>query len=390
MATQIYNNIYKLYIIKIAKWFMLIMPIVVLFYENNGLTPFHIFLLQGIYSVAIVVLEIPSGYFADVLGRKKTLIMGSIFGFGGYLVYSFSYGFTGFLIAEIILGMGQSLISGADSALLYDSLIAENRKKDYLKLEGRIISIGNFAEAIAGVAGGLLATISYRTPYFGQTLIAFLAIPAAISLIEPQRVNSKTEMKFTDIVEIFKYTLFDNKALRINIIFSSIIGSATLTMAWFVQLYFEAVNLPVALFGVFWTLLNLTVGITSLIAYKVEAKLGSFKTILLITITVGGCYIVLGSIQAYWAISFLFIFYMIRGIATPVLKDYINKLTSSDIRATVLSVRNFIIRLLFAAIGPMLGYLTGHYSLAMALTLAGSIFIFFGFFAFYFYTKILK
>ena len=50
------------------------MPIVVPFYESNGLSMKDIMILQAVYSIAIVVLEIPSGYLADVIGRRKTLI----------------------------------------------------------------------------------------------------------------------------------------------------------------------------------------------------------------------------------------------------------------------------------------------------------------------------
>ncbi|RPI41295.1 MAG: MFS transporter, partial [Bacteroidetes bacterium] len=97
---------------------MLFMPIVVPFYESNGLSMTDIMILQAVYSVAIVILEIPSGYLADVIGRRKTLIMGSVFGTLGFMTYSLSHGFTGFLVAEVILGIGQSCISGADSAML--------------------------------------------------------------------------------------------------------------------------------------------------------------------------------------------------------------------------------------------------------------------------------
>ncbi len=368
-------NIYKLYLIKIAKWFSLIMPIVVLFYNENGLEQFDIFLLQGIYSVSIVVLEIPSGYFADVLGRKKTIIIGAVLGFIGFSVYSVSYGFWTFLIAEVILGFGQSLISGADSAMLYDSLLANKKERDYLKYEGRIISIGNFAEAIAGVTGGFLATYSLRTPYFIQTVVAFIAIPAALTLVEPVREKIITKMKFSDITNIFKYSLIENRPLRYNLIFSAIIGSSTLSMAWFVQPYFKTLEMPVSWYGIFWTLLNLSVGLTSLIAYKVDKRLTQAKVVILITLLVAGCYIATGAFQAYWAISFLFLFYLVRGLATPILKDYINRMTDSNIRATVLSVRNFIIRLVFAGLGPILGWYTDHYSLATALTMAGVFFL---------------
>ena len=64
----------------------------------------------------------------------------------GYLIYSVSNSFSGFLAAEIILGIGGSFISGADSAMLFDSLAATKRQHQYLQFEGRITSLGNFAE----------------------------------------------------------------------------------------------------------------------------------------------------------------------------------------------------------------------------------------------------
>ncbi len=375
MVQSLKSNITKLYLIKIAKWFMLFMPIIVLFYQDNGLEMQDIFTLKAVYSVAIVIFEIPSGYLADVLGRKKTLIIGTILGFMGFIVYDFSFTFWSFLVAELVLGLGQSLISGADSALLYDTLKALGNQKKYLKYEGRMVSIGNFAEAIAGILGGLLAEISLRTPFYGQTAVAFIGIPAAILLIEPVRYQKISRMRFIDILGIVKYSLFKSKHLKWTIFYSAIIGTTTLTMAWFVQPYFKMVELPLAMFGLFWALLNLSVGITSYYAHKMEYKLGQVKSLLLITILIPGLYIVLGQIHALWGIVILFAFYLVRGFATPILKDYINKLTESNIRATVLSVRNFMIRIVFAGVGPFLGWYTDIFSLSSALTLAGITFL---------------
>lgn len=353
---------------------MLYMPIVVLFYEENGLSMKHVFLLQAIYSIAIVVLEIPSGYLADVLGRKKTLVIGTLLGFSGFVVYSFSFGFWGFLLAEMILGMGQSLISGADSAMLYDTLEDMDRSDDYIKFEGRMVSIGNFAEAIAGILGGLLATISLRLPYMAQAGVALIGVPAALLLSEPARYKQLMKAKFRDILQIVKYALHDNRELKWNIIFSSVIGASTLTMAWFVQPYFELLALPVGLFGVLWTILNLTVGISAIYAHRVENMLGQRKTMLFIAIAIPLGYIVVSRISSYAGLAILFLFYIVRGFATPVLKDYINRLSESNIRATVLSVRNFVIRIFFSLIGPFLGWYTDHYSLGSAILLAGIIF----------------
>jgi len=351
---------------------MLFMPIVVPFYKANGLELQDLFILQAIYSISVVILEIPSGYFADVIGRKPTLLFGSILATAGFFIYSTTPGFWGFMAAEVVLGIGTSFVSGADSALLYDTLFEMKKTKEYLKQEGRLISAGNFAEAIAGILGGFLAAISIRTPYFFQTAVAFIGVPAAMFLIEPNRHMKLLSINFYDIVKIFKYAIFENKLLSRNIFFSALIGSSTLTMAWFVQPFFALVEIPLPWYGVLWTALNLSVAIFALIAYKIEYKLGQVKTVMLITFGICFGYISLGIFNTVWAISFIFFFYLIRGIATPVLKDYINQLTTSDIRATVLSVRSFIIRLIFSIVGPFFGWASDTYSLQTALIIAGT------------------
>ncbi len=375
MQNSALHNIIRLYIIKASKWFMLIMPIVVLFYHDNGLGMQEVFILQAIYSVSIVALEIPSGYFADALGRRNTLIMGSVLGFAGYVVYSFSFGFWGFLVAEVVLGFGQSLISGADSALLYDTLKQHNREKEYMKHEGRMISAGNFAEALAGIAGGLLAAISLRYPYYFQSVIAFVAVPAAFTLVEPKIHEANVKITLNKILVVVRFALIDNKRLRWNIIYSSVVGASTLTMAWFVQPWFIRANLSVSLFGVLWTLLNLSVGVTALFAYRFERFLGVRATVLGLTFSLAIGFLGAALFESLWGLIFLFLFYLARGIATPVLKDYINRITSSDVRATILSIRNFVIRIIFALWGPFYGWYTDAFSLTGAILIAGMVFV---------------
>ncbi len=372
------HNIPKLYIIKIAKWFMLFMPFMIPFYQDNGLDLAQISLLKAIYSISIVVLEIPSGYLADILGRKKTLLIGSLLGFFGFATYSFSYGFVGFLIAEMILGFGQSLISGADSAMLYDTLDDLKRKDEYVKYEGRVISIGNISEMAAGLIGGLLVTISLRVPYIAQTAVAFIAIPASLTLIEPKRNAKVVKMGFSHILNIVKYSLVENKNLRWNILHSSIIGACSLSMATLVvQPFLKEINLPLTYFGVVWVVLNFIVGAIAFYAYKIERQLKKVKSLILISAIMPLGYIFLSQIFSYWGLIILIVFYISRGFATPVLKDYINQLTDSNVRATVLSVRNFVIRIFFAIIGPFIGWYTDLFSLQGAVFITGLVFLLF-------------
>jgi len=354
---------------------MLYMPIVVPFYESNGLTMKDIMVLQAVYSVAIVILEVPSGYLADVIGRKKTLLIGAVFGTIGFTTYSLSFGFAGFLIAEIILGIGQSCISGADSAMLYDSLLEKGKEGQYTRFEGRVTSIGNVAEAVAGILGGLLAGITLRVPYIAQSFVAFIALPAALTLREPSRTVPLVKASFMEIVRIARYAVFVNRPLSRNIFFSAVTGTATLTMAWFAQPFFEYTKIDIAWFGILWTTLNLTVAVTSYTAHRLEALLGKRWSVLLIALLIPVGYLGLSRFHTPAGLTVLYAFYLVRGYATPVLKDYINRVTESNIRATVLSVRNFITRLLFSVTGPLLGWAKDVYSLPQALTLAGIIFL---------------
>lgn len=212
--------------------------------------------------------------------------------------------------------------------MLYDSLKAENRESEYIKFEGRITSAGNFAEALAGVAGGLLATISLRTPYYFQIVVAAIAIPAAFFLKEPKHIQERVHLKMKEILSIVKLTYLQPE-MRSAILISSFTGAATLTYAWFVQPYFEKAGVPVSVFGILWTLLNLSAGVFSMFSYRIERLLGRKSTLLLI-ISLLSLGFILTSVEISFAgIAILFGFYMVRGVATPVLKDYINQYTNN-------------------------------------------------------------
>ncbi|MDD3860160.1 MAG: MFS transporter, partial [Bacteroidales bacterium] len=125
--------------------------------------------------------------------------------------------------------------------------------------------------------------------------------------------------------------------------------------------------------GIAWSVVNLTVGIATIFAYRIEKILGSKTTIFAVLIVIGGSYIMLGLNATFLAFIVIFLFYFVRGIATPVLKDYINRSCTPDIRATVLSVRNFVIRILFSVFGPFVGWFADIYSLQQAFLISGII-----------------
>ncbi|HOS85405.1 MAG TPA: MFS transporter [Bacteroidales bacterium] len=369
------HNIYKLSVIKFAKWFMLYMPIIGLFYAENNLSAFQLFIIQAGYSLSSAVFEIPSGYFADVVGRRKTLIIGSCMGALGFIIYSLSGSFLAFLCAEIIMGIGQSFISGTDSAMLYDSVQHTKKKDAYLKYEGRITSLGGFAETGAALLGGIIASVtSLHSVFVVQACIAGLAIPAALLLQEPPR----TKLIHTGISQVFRISyqsLFVHKKLSKSILFSSVIGMATLAMAWTLQTYFVYHSFSETQTTALWVLYNGLVATISLFAAYIISKFGEKHLLTSICIIVPLGFIGLGYTPVAFALGFLVVFHIVRGYATPMLKEMIQNDCDQQVRATVLSLRGMIIRLGFAIVGPIIGYTSGKFSFEFAVTAAGILFL---------------
>jgi MFS family permease len=354
------NNIIKLYLLKAVKWFMIVMPIIVLFFESKGLSLTQIMILQGTYSLFVALFEIPSGFFADIYGRKNSLVIGSIFLFLGYVIFSFFSGFNEFLIAEMLLGIGGSLISGADSAILYDTLLEIEEEDKYTKIEGRTYAIGNFSEGIAGVFGGFLAMTSINMPVYIQTIVMFLSIPIAMTLVEPKS-SYKLAKSFSSIITVVKDTFIYQRKLRLYIVYSSSMGIATLSIAWFVQPFLMEIDTPIIYYGIIWAFLNFTAGITSYYSYLFN----NHNLLIYISLIMITSLVLLGFNISYFGLIFIILIYLLRGIITPKLRNLININSTSERRATVLSLRSFVIRISFAVIAPFLGYVSDSSDLSL-------------------------
>jgi MFS family permease len=98
-------------------------PVITLFWKDQiGMSLTDIMWLQAIFGATAVVCEFPSGYVADRLGYRRSLVIGALFWLAGWLAYALGTTFAGMVLAETQLGVGLAFISGADSALLFVSV----------------------------------------------------------------------------------------------------------------------------------------------------------------------------------------------------------------------------------------------------------------------------
>lgn len=152
---------------------------------RSGLTTSEIFQIQSIYYIAFCLLEIPTGLFADTVGRRACMILGSIVLVAGNLVVVLAPAqnqYTGFLISFLLVALSRSLISGAASAYLYDQLAVLGRTDVYREVEGRARGWGLALKVLGWGSAGYLLDMGVWTPYALSALTAFLGGIVALSL----------------------------------------------------------------------------------------------------------------------------------------------------------------------------------------------------------------
>lgn len=141
--------------------------------------------LAATYYLAVVVLEVPSGYFSDRFGRRPTLLVATLALLAAYTGFATLDGFVALALCQTLLAAGIAFQSGSDSALLYDSLAATGAIDDYGREEARSRAVSLGATSVSCVAGGLLGSLSLTLPYVLAALTAVIAVALAWRFVEP-------------------------------------------------------------------------------------------------------------------------------------------------------------------------------------------------------------
>lgn len=373
---ELRSNLWKIYIYRFLNEFWLVLPILIPYYEANRLNSTQIFTIQAAYALSILLLEIPSGYLADVIGRKKTLILGACFLPVGIGVYVFTHSFATFILAEFIIAIGNSMRSGCDSALIYDTLVQMKKETEYKKLEGRSFYYTRVGTAISSILGGVTALISLRIPFYINMGICLLMIPFALWLIEPKREKLTASSPFKDILKISRIS-FSHKLLRPLIFLTALLMSAGVIAIWAYFLYYESIGISIGFFGVLMAAYQLSAAVGSRQAHALEKFLGQ-KQSLFILLLMAPTFVLLGIFQSMVLIPLIFLNAFLMGFGFPLLMDHMNRLIESKVRATVLSVANMTRSLSYVILSPLFGKAVDSYSLSTAFILLGVFFLLFG------------
>ncbi|WP_243397354.1 MFS transporter [Crocosphaera subtropica] len=374
------TNLSKLLILKGLSFAWFPIPTIMLFYGSHGLSIEQSIFLKTVLSLSIFLLEIPSGYIADQWGRKFCLVSGSGIWVISWLIYCTQETFSWFIVAEGLTGVAGSLISGADIALTYDTLLQLGRTQEYRQFEGKLVAIAGISEAICGLIGALVAQYNLVYPFYLQTVCLIFYCFLATQLIEPKDEALELSQDPQNLWSIVKNALIINASIRWFILLSGTFSVATFLMVWLSQTYLSNYNVPTAWFGVVWVGFHGGMSCASLSANNLEQTFGLKKSLVLLIILLASSYLFLGIIDQVWGILFVAVIYCVRGWITPILNEAINKLVPSVTRATVFSIKSFVFRLGFAIIGTASGWLADQQSLNLSLIIIGIIFLIFSLF----------
>ncbi len=166
------------------------LPIFFLFY-NKSLGIKDIILLESVYYFAVVVLEVPSGYFSDKLGRKITLIISSFAFTMAYFIFGLGTpSFFSFAIAQVLFACGYSFMSGTDTSFYFESLQSDGLAEEYPEREAKVQSWAGYAGAIAALIGGYLGSIQL---HYGYLISLAFMIPALLITLRFKETKTEEE-----------------------------------------------------------------------------------------------------------------------------------------------------------------------------------------------------
>ncbi len=354
------RNFFKLYGYSFFQSFLIVIPVIVPFWQKKGLSLQEIFMLQGVFGFALILFDAPAGYLADLFGRKKTLVIGSIISALGFQILWFGQTFLDFVVYEIVVGIGLSLQSGCDIAILYHSIEKLNIAGSKAKFLGRRVFYLSIGEAIASVLGGLLAGISLNWPAYANAMSVWMTVLFAFSVYEPSGQKLSRESHLKNFRQIGK-ALFGHSKL-LSLILSSFIlyGFATYCAVWSLQPYWKSRGLDYTFFGYLWAANCVLVALISRFAHRFETRFGSTRVVIIIGLMPIIGYFGMGFTGGLIGLIFTMAFPVCRGLNQVIFQDAINSRVPAEMRATINSVGSLGMRALFIVFGPIIGRALDH------------------------------
>jgi MFS family permease len=369
-------------------------PVFTILFLDYGLTLEQFALLNAAWAATIVLLEVPSGALADTVGRKNLLVATGFLMVIEIVLLCFAPRgnpgllFSIFLVNRILSGAAEASASGADEAIAYDTLKEKGDIKDWprvlekqmqLRSVAFIISMSlgaavydpNLMQRVADWLGfnvHFTQDITLRIPPFLTLLMAILTLLSVLLMRETGRRNDQMNAgRDTTITEAFKLTLAAGKWI-LKTPFALVIILAGLQFDNCIRMiitlrsqYYRLIDLPEATFGLIGSALAVLGLIMPRLARSLVQKHSPGFNL---GFMAGFTFIGLIGMTFFWPIIGLILQNFFQS-------DYLNRITSSHQRATVLSFKGLSFNLAYGVIGVLYSLLLAQLRFQVAAAQPG-------------------
>ncbi len=360
-----------LYGVIVCRNMIFLVPVIVPFFAQKIGLSFQEFLAsEAVFAVTVVIMEVPSGWLADVWQRKWAIVLGAIVAAVGAALFIPASEFAHTALAQATMGIGISLFSGADSALLYDALRQHGQEDRYRVIEGRRHGFGLYSVALSSLAGAWLFTIDPVLAVLGMVAAYLGTAGFALFLVEPERHREAPGQR-----PALRALITGNRIVIAAIATAAVLFACTSVAMWSQQPYYIALGIDVKWFGVLIAAGFLTGGLAGQFGHHLDRWLGALPALAAIWAVLVAAFLCAGLWPGWGGVALLLLGSAAWGAGWPQIQTIINQRVGSARRATVLSVAGAAIRLAFIPLSATIGMLTTQHGISVAvLALAGILF----------------
>ncbi|MCC6711649.1 MAG: MFS transporter [Candidatus Pacebacteria bacterium] len=342
------QNITVYYLMQFCHSLIFSIPIWIVFYRRV-ITIEEISFLVGFQYFIQIIAELPTGAFADILGKRVSIIIGFLFFAASSLLFPFAQGFTHYLVLAAFMGLADSFLSGSVDALLYDSLKQDGRETEFAAVLAKQSIFYQLGLVTSTALGGLIYKWHIFAPFFIEGSF-FLLGGFFASLLREPKVDSEifTIRNYLRQIKHGAKEAFKNSFLKKLSWFYIMVGAIT----WSAALYFNS-SLMVDLGfsdevrGFLLGLMRLfnIVFLTNLLKNKklfTERNSIIFFPVLMIIALLPGIYL-----QSWWALPFVAGSMAASTARWIVLGRMTNDHFSSKYRSTAISTLSMVIGIFY-------------------------------------------
>lgn len=309
-------------------------------------------------SLTGVLFELPSGYWSDIIGHRKTLILSRIFAVISSLLYLFATDILGLIIATIFFSLSAAFTSGTGTAFLRETVNAIGRKDEYPKIMGRIKSLGFAIPLLISAFVPLLVNINMALPFVVGLFIDLVGLFIALLLVEPD--IKEVKIKELGIGNIKQVLIESYKIgfLKYSV-YTGILGGLIFAIGNYRGPYQESFGVSVALFGFFFAAGRLFASVVIWFGGSIQKNVSMRKFFFMQSVLFSIIFIILGITTNAWIAIALFAIQ--NGIKWGLIEIedsyFIHLIDESKFKATMLSISAQVQQIIGGIAGLLVGYI---------------------------------